>query len=125
MKFQIGFTAEQQINESENSTTCDHPVNSSPRRSVVQVYFPDQNTTLTYYNDQFDLRCGDLVYVEGKLEGVCGRITDVNYNFKIKVSDYKRVISVVNTSVNGQFFMAGSHFVTFDRKALPSNVAVT
>ena len=49
----------------------------------------------------------------------------MNYNFKIKISDYKRVIAVVDTTVNGQFFMAGSHFVTFDRAALPSSKVVT
>ena len=81
--------------------------------------------TLAYYNDQFDLHRGDMVYVDGKLEGMRGRVTEVNYNFKIKVSDYKRVIAVVDTTVNGQFFMAGSHFVTFDRAALPISKVVT
>ena len=66
-----------------------------------------------------------MVYVDGKLESMLGRVTEVNYNFKIKVSDYKRVIAVVDTTVHGQFFMAGSHFVTFDREALPSSKAVT
>ena len=81
--------------------------------------------TLTYFNDKFDLKCGDLVYVEGKLEGLQGRVTGVNYNFKIKVSDYKRVITVVDTNVSGQLFMAGSHFVTFNRNALPSEKILT
>lgn len=48
-----------------------------------------------------------------------GRIVDVSYNFKIKIADYKRVIAVVNTSISGQFHMAGSHFVTFERSTLP------
>ena len=61
------------------------------------------------------------MYVDGKLEGQRGRVTDVNYNFKIKVSDYKRIIAVVDTNVRGQFYMAGSHFVTFDKEALPRN----
>ena len=59
------------------------------------------------------------MYVDGKLEGQRGRVTDVNYNFKIKVSDYMRIIAVVDTNVRGQFYMAGSHFVTFDKEALP------
>lgn len=83
------------------------------RKSIVQVFFPDREITLAYYNDLFDLHCGDIVFVEGKLEGFRGRILDVNYNFKIKMSDYKRVISVADTNVHGQFYMAGSHFVTF------------
>lgn len=89
------------------------------RKSVVEVYFPSRNMTLAYYNDRFDLHRGDLVYVDGKLEGKRGRVVDVNYNFKIKLSDYKRVVALVDTKVSGEFFMAGSHFVTFDSYALP------
>ena len=91
---------------------------------MVQVYFAERNMKLAYYNDQFDLKCGDLVYVDGKLEGMLGRVTEVSYNFKIKVSDYKRVIALVDTNVKGQFFMAGSHFVSFERNALPAGKAI-
>ena len=102
-------------------TPMEQPV---PRRSVVQVYFAERNMKLAYYNDRFDLKCGDLVYVDGKLEGILGRVTEVSYNFKIKVSDYKRVIALVDTNVKGQFFMAGSHFVSFDRNALPAGKVI-
>lgn len=95
------------------------------RKSVVQVYFPARDRSYAYYNDQFDLKCGDMVFVEGKLEGLRGRVIEVNYNFKIKLSDYKRVIAVVDTNVNGEFYMAGSHFVTFDAMALPRNKVIT
>lgn len=90
-----------------------------PRKSLVQVRFPGRGMALSYYNDQFDLKPGDFVYVDGKLEGQLGRVTDVSYNFKIKLSDYKRVIAVVNTKVSGQFFMAGSHFVSFEPGCIP------
>ena len=125
MGFKIGFTAD--IGETqtvENMQSISQQV-EKPHKSVVQIYFADRHMTLSYYNDQFDLHRGDLVYVDGKLEGILGRVTEVNYNFKIKVSDYKRVIAVVNTVVHGQFYFAGSHFVTFDREALPSNKIVT
>lgn len=125
MAFKIGFTAEHPENTHTEVAHAAPQNQTAPRRSVVQVYFADRNTTLAYYNDQFDLHCGDLVYVDGKLEGMRGRVTGVNYNFKIKVSDYKRVVAVVDTTVSGQFFMAGSHFVTFDHKVLPSSKAVT
>ena len=58
------------------------------------------------------MQCGDIVFVEGKLESVRGRFTEVNYNFRIKLSDYKRVIVVADTNVIGQFCITGSHFVT-------------
>lgn len=71
-----------------------------PRKSLVQVRFPGKGMALTYFNDLFDLKVGDLVYVDGKLEGQLGCITDISYNFKIKISDYKKVIAVVDTTVH-------------------------
>ena len=68
---------------------------------------------------------GDIVYVDGKLEGQRGRVVDVTYNFKIKVSDYKRVIGLADTEVHGRFFNAGSHFITFGREALPQSKVIT
>ncbi len=125
MAFKIGFAAENPEKKPAEAAYTVQQQAASPRKSVVQVYFAGRNMTLAYYNDKFDLHRGDMVYVDGKLEGMRGRVTEVNYNFKIKVSDYKRVISVVDTTVNGQFFMAGKHFVTFDREALPNSKAVT
>ena len=119
MSFKIGFVADYPDDASFPVVNAAQQNGSKPRKSVVRVYFDTRNTTLSYYNDQFDLHCGDLVYVDGKLGGLRGRVTDVNYNFKIKVSEYKRVIAVADTTVHGQFFTAGSHFVTFDRQTIP------
>lgn len=124
MAFKIGFAAEQPQTKTE-STYIAPQRTIAPRKSVVQVRFPDRGTTLAYYNDQFDLHCGDIVFVDDKLEGLRGRVVDVNYNFKIKISEYKRVIAVADTEVHGQFHMAGSHFVTFNSAALPSNKVAT
>ena len=119
MKFKIGF-----VYNSDNVTRNEKDIHEQhetapPRKSVVQVRFPGRSTTLAYYNDMFDLHPGDLVYVDGKLEGKQGRIIEVNYNFKIKISEYKRVTAVVDTDVKGKFYYAGSHFVTFDANAIP------
>ena len=125
MAFKIGFAAEHPENKPVEATYTAPQQTAVPRRSVVQVHFTGRNMTLAYYNDQFDLHCGDMVYVDGKLEGQRGRVTEVNYNFKIRIADYKRVIAVVDTTVHGRFFAAGSHFVTFDRAALPAGKIVT
>jgi len=119
MKFKIGFASDSC--EQHREAAAYQPVSRSaiPRKSVVQVLFPGRGTALAYYNDLFDLHIGDFVYVDGKLEGQRGRVTDVNYNFKIKLSDYKRIIALADTSVKGQFHYADSHFVTFDRDAIP------
>ncbi len=90
-----------------------------PRASVVSVYFPHRGREWSYYNDRFDLKVGDYVYVEGKLEGYRGQVTKVNYSFKIKLSDYKKVIGVVDTDIKGDFYLAGSHMITFDRNVIP------
>lgn len=90
------------------------------RKSIVQIYFEERDRSWPYYNDQFDLHCGDIVYVEGKLEGIQGRVVEVSYNFKIKLSDYKKVIAVADTNVKGQFFLTEKYFITFNGSALPS-----
>ena len=128
MEFKIGFKAdcfEDFPSDVECVESTEAKKTAAPRKSVVQVYFEKRNIALAYFNDQFDLIPGDIVYVDGKLEGQRGWVLDVNYNFKIKISEYKRVIAVVDTSVNGHFFMAGSHFITFDKTALPASKAVT
>ena len=123
--FKIGFAAH---NEGEPAK-CENEISSglitTPRKSVVRIHFPVRNMTLSYYNDAFDLKRGDIVYVDGKLEGLRGRVVDITYNFKIKLSEYKRVISVADTRVKGEFLFAGSHFVTFDRAALPYEKIIT
>ncbi len=118
MAFKIGFAAEQPQEQAEAAYTPPQQA-AAPRRSVVQVLFPNRGNRLAYYNDRFDLHPGDIVFVDGKLEGQRGRVMEVSYNFKIKVSDYRRVIAVADTNVHGQFYMAGSHFVTFDPAVLP------
>lgn len=72
---------------------------AEPVPSVVQVYFPSRSRELSYYNDRFDLREGDTVFVDGKLAGERGQVTDVR--------------------VEGEFRPLGAHMVTFDRGALP------
>ena len=92
-KYPIGFNT--RINKEPEKVT---PVTAyqetvQPKKSVVQVYFPHRGMGWAYYNDSFDLKVGDFVYVEGKLEGYRGQVTEVNYSFKIKPSDYKKVIA--------------------------------
>ena len=118
MKFSISGFGRTQADSRDTLPTQDNGT-AVPRKSVVQVQFPCFGHSLAYYNDQFDLHQGDRVYVDGKLEGEIGVVTSVAYNFKIKLSDYKRVIAVVNTCVHGQFCITGAYCVTFDPQTLP------
>ena len=123
--FKIGFHA----SDTENPTVKQGKIltrpAAEPRKSVVLIHFPARNMTLPYYNDAFDLHRGDIVYVDGKLEGLRGRVVDVTYSFKIRLSDYKRVISVADTAVKGKLHFAGSHFVTFDQETLTYEQVIT
>ena len=125
MKFKIVFSAAEKESRHEAAARFVISRKPKPTKSLVLIHFPARNMTLSYYNDQFDLHCGDLVFVDGKLEGFRGHVVDVCYTFKIKLSDYKRVISVADTKVHGEFHFAGSHFVTFDRSALPYEQVIT
>ena len=117
MKFPIGFAFNDEAKKVEMESLAQQV--TVPVKSLVQVYFPDRNQTLTYFNDQFDLNRGNLVFVDGKLEGIRGVVREVSKNFKIKVADYKKVIGVADTKVSGQMHMAGSHLVSFDTAGLP------
>lgn len=117
MKFPIGFAFREESPKAEKEPLA--PKETVPVKSLVQVYFPDRNQTLAYFNDRFDLNRGDFVFVEGKLEGIRGIVREVSKNFKIKVADYKKVISVADTNVSGQLHMAGSHFISFTPSVLP------
>ena len=116
MKFPIGFAFNDESKKVEMEPLAQQV--TVPVKSLVQVYFPERNQTLTYFNDQFDLKRGDFVFVDGKLENIRGIVRGVNKNFKIKVVDYKKVISVADTNVSGRMHMAGSHFVSFDAAVL-------
>lgn len=123
--FKIGFAARSEEQPVKMQSELSAGLTLTPRKSVARIHFPARNMTLSYYNDAFDLKRGDIVYVDGKLEGLRGRVVDITYNFKIKLSDYKRVISVADTHVKGEFHFAGSHFVSFDRAALPYEKIIT
>ena len=96
-----------------------------PRKCLAEIKFPDVHKPYTYYNDTFDLKIGDRVFVDGKLEGNVGVVVSITYNFKIKLCDYKRVVGRADTNVQGEFHFAGSHFVTFDSATLSFEKALT
>ena len=115
MKNIIGFGAPQEkaivpMKQSEIGT---------PVRSVVDVAFPD-DTVLRYYNDRFDLKTGDGVYVSGKRAGSLGIVKSVTTIFKINLSCYERVLARIDFQLRGTFEPMGVFMVGVTPDAGPS-----
>lgn len=126
MTNKIGFYCDDnnEVNENIESITVEKP-EMKARKSLVSVRFEKNNRVLSYYNDKFDLHKGDIVFVDGKLVGERGFVEEVNYNFKIKLSDYKKVVALADTTVKGEFFFAGDYFISFDESVIPYEKVIT
>lgn len=126
MTNKIGFYCDDnnEVNENIETIAVEKP-EMKARKSLVSVRFEKNNRVLPYYNDKFDLHKGDIVFVDGKLEGERGFVEEVNYNFKIKLSDYKKVVALADTTVKGKFFFAGDYFISFDESVIPYEKVIT
>ena len=74
--------------------------------SVVRVFFPERDRAFSYYNDR--LTCTTAIWSTSaaSLPGN-GAVAAVDYNFRIRLADYERVIGVADTVVRGTFYMSG------------------
>ena len=117
MAYKVVLSARRKREKSLHKTDLDKT--KEIKKSLVKVFFISRDLELPYYNDRFDLQKGDRVYVSGKLYGHMGIVTEVNYCFKIKLSDYERVTALVDTTVKGEFYGIGSDFITFAPGTLP------
>ena len=73
MKSVLGFGREYEMGAAVQPET-ERNITNAPIKSLVQVRFPEINRTYAYYNDRFDLREGDLVFVTGKLAGTAASL---------------------------------------------------
>lgn len=112
----VGFGREETSQEPMQETRT--VVTASPVRSLVSISFERMNMPLTYYNDRFDLKPGDRVFVTGKLEGEVGIVESVTTKFRIRLADYQRVISVAQTPVRGSYVPKGNVMLSYDLDAL-------
>ena len=86
-------------------------------RSLVKVRFPG-GMAFTYYNDLFDLREGDFVFVSGKYAGQLGAVEAVTTRFKINLANYQRVISRAADTIRGSYETVLDKMVSFDCEAM-------
>lgn len=123
MKFPIGFStndSEQHEQSQQKKVQSKTEDKAGPQPSMVLVRFPSRNISLSYYNDQFNLTPGDIVFVDGKYEGTVGIVEKVSTNFNVNLEHYKKVLGLADTDVRGTFYQAGSsHLITFDPSTLP------
>ncbi len=117
-KYPIGFNTNLYKDTAQNTIPKDFEKEINPKKSVVSVYFPTRGVNYAYYNDLFDLKVGDMVYVGGKLSGIMGQVTQVKYSFKINIAAYRKVTELIDTKCKGDFFITYSHYITFDRNAI-------
>lgn len=117
MKHPIGFCVQGSAPEAVPAPAA--PAETAAVPSVVRVFFSELHRAYSYYNDRFDLHNGNLVYVSGQLAGQRGRVVEVDYNFRIRLADYQRVIGVADTAVHGTFYTLGAYVFTLERNALP------
>lgn len=91
-----------------------------PVKSLVRVHFEDEAYELTYFNDRFDLKPGDRVFVSGKRAGEVGIVNSVTTKFRIKASNYERVIALAQTPINGTYKPVADKMLSYDSNALSS-----
>lgn len=112
----IGFK-DIEKNENENNQITEPITNiesdENPVKSVVTVKFSD-GRSYDYYNDMFDLKIGDQVFVSGKLAGKIGKITEIMTSFKISLKYYQKVLVKINRKIHGEFRKIRSLMVSFD-----------
>ncbi len=89
-----------------------------PVPSLVSVRFDSCNKALTYYNDLFALKTGDRVFVSGKYAKEVGTVDSVTTKFRIRLSDYEKVISLAQTPVQGTYRPVLDKMVSTDADAV-------
>ncbi len=96
----------------------EHSAQPTAKKSLVQVRFADVHRSYSYYNDQFDLKDGDLVYVSGCLAVKIGYVESVNYRFKVNLADYERVLAHLKVEIHGTYHQIMGKLVSYDTEAI-------
>ncbi len=105
----IGFNIK---NEKEIEATAPkyEPKEEAPIRSVATVRFQD-GREYPYYNDKFNLKVGDNVFVDGKLYGKLGVVVGVTTKFKISRNIYKDVIAKLDFNISASFKKCNDYMI--------------
>lgn len=86
--------------------------------SKVKVAFAGANRLYTYFNDEFDLRSGDVVYVEGKMWKRPGQVREVCPADPAEKDAFNKVLQGVNLKVHGTYYSYGPYMFSFEGEAI-------
>lgn len=112
----VGFG---QTEEKMNSNNAIRSTNETAKvRSLVSISFESCSRALTYYNDQYDLKEGDRVFVSGEKEGEVGVVKSVTTKFRIRASEYQKVVSIAQTPIHGSYHPFADKMLSYDSNAL-------
>ncbi|MBR3391513.1 MAG: hypothetical protein IKG74_02485 [Firmicutes bacterium] len=99
------------------------PAAAAPVRCVAEVHFPSVDKQYGYYNDLFDLKVGDAVFVSGKFAGKLGFVTSVTTRFKVDLAYFKKVIAKPDIRFSGSFVPVLSMMLSPGSAAFPDAAA--
>ena len=120
MRRLIGFRDSCSCETVKEPVVAAHP-QKTPVKSLVKVRFRESARTLTYYNDRFDLVCGDVVYVSGTMAGQYGVVIEVVTKFRIHTADYERVLKCLDLTILG----TGTYVQTADKMVCCLGAAIS
>lgn len=117
----IGFKTDGTSSSAEPVASA-HPEAQPPVRCLVYVRFEGIRKAYAYYNDRFCLKEGDTVFVSGKLAGKPGTVEGVQTHFKIRLSDYERILSKAEGDLRGHFESLMDKMICDDPGVLPPEI---
>ncbi len=82
-------------------------------KNLVEVRFED-GFTLSYFSDLPEIKVGDVVTVEGKMENQIAVVKKVLKSFKKPKFEMKWVSSIIDTDITGSYFKIEDDIVSLD-----------
>jgi len=84
---------------------------------IADVFFPEEMVNRRYLNDSFNLKEGDIVFVDDDLCEFRGIVEEISYKFKVRKNDIGKIIAVADLDVPGEYFLAENNLISFDKTA--------
>ncbi len=111
-------TLDEVIKDTDEHLSPVPPKQNPVQPSVAEVYFYEEDVSLPYYTDRFNLEEGDTVFVEGKMAGKRGQVQKVSHTFRIRSGEYEQIRCVVTFSKPSKLCFSTSHLIEFRARAL-------